>query len=128
MITRSRADQTADRITLRTPATAKRAAQRAARRAHLWTLAGGVTGSVFLLWVMVQLGQASSDAQPKPGKPAGAQAAVKVAPSAPPPAESEANSASSSEPATQGPAIDTPREIIDMLDQRKKDQIGRAHV
>ncbi len=121
MITRFRADRTADRITLRAPAAARRAAQVSARRAHLWTLAGGVTGSIFLLWVMVQLGQASSDAQPKPQKPAGAQAAGKAASSPAPSAEAETDSGSLSGPAIQGPAIETPREIIDMLDQRKKD-------
>lgn len=116
---RSRADQTADRITLRHSVASRKPAHVSARRSHLWTLAGGITGSVFLLWVMVQLGQASSEAQPKSIKPAPATA--KVSSSTPASTEPEADAGSFSGPAIQGPAIETPREIIEMLDQRKKD-------
>ena len=113
-----RASHVTDRITLRHAARPQRSIAPSARRSHLWTLAGGVTGSVFLLWVMVQLGQASSEPQsaltnppvatgssPSPGSAGGAE------PTADPTNPS----------ATQGPAIETPREIIEMLDQRKKD-------
>ncbi|NOS78695.1 MAG: hypothetical protein HOP35_12185 [Nitrospira sp.] len=107
-----------DRITLRHAGRPQPSLTRSARRSHLWTLAGGVTGSVFLLWVMVQLGQASSEPQPKPTKPA-----VAAAPSTSPGSAGGSETAvdPTSPPATQGPAIDTPREVIEMLDQRKKD-------
>ncbi len=121
MSNRSRADQISDRITLRHTVASGKPAQVSARRSHLWTLAGGITGSVFLLWVMVQLGQASSEAQPKSIKPALAPAAAKVSSSTSASTEPEADAGSFSGPAIQGPAIETPREIIEMLDQRKKD-------
>lgn len=107
-----------DRITLRHAGRPQPSLTRSARRSHLWTLAGGITGSVFLLWVMVQLGQASSEPQPKPAKPA-----VAAAPSiSPGPAGGDETAVdTTTPPATQGPAIETPREVIEMLDQRKKD-------
>jgi flagellar motility protein MotE (MotC chaperone) len=107
-----------DRITLRHAGRPQPALTRSERRSHLWTLAGGVTGSVFLLWVMVQLGQASSEPQPKPAKPAAATT-TSAAPGSAGGAETTADP--TSPPATQGPAIETPREVIEMLDQRKKD-------
>lgn len=113
-----RIDQMPDRITLRHAGGSRASVPAAPRRSHLWTLAGGITGSVFLLWVMVQLGQASSDAQSKPAKPPTASATAKATSAA---AEPEADAGASSGPAAQGPAIETPREIIEMLDQRKKD-------
>lgn len=117
----SRADQVSDRITLRRATRVTTPPKPSARRSHLWTLAGGVTGSMCLLWVMVQLGQASSDAQPNVAKPAGGPATVKpsATKAAGPAAESEA--AEVAPPPAQGPAIETPREIIEMLDQRKKE-------
>lgn len=105
---RTSADQVSDRITLRS---AGRVRQAPTKRSHLWTLAGGVTGSIFLLWVMVQLGQASSEGQSSSGKPAASSAAAPV---------SDTGTGGTAGPA-QGPAIETPREIIEMLDQRKKD-------
>lgn len=107
-----------DRITLRHAVRPQPSVTRAARRSHLWTLAGGVTGSVFLLWVMVQLGQASSEPQPKAAKPAAAAATSMSSRSA---GGAETAADPIGPPATQGPAIETPREVIEMLDQRKKD-------
>lgn len=108
----------ADRITLRHAVRPHPSLTGSARRSHLWTLAGGVTGSVLLLWVMVQLGQASPEPQPKPTKPA-----VAAAPStSPEPAGGDETVVDTTiPPAPQGPAIETPREVIEMLDQRKKD-------
>ncbi|MCS6293350.1 MAG: hypothetical protein H8J66_09785 [Nitrospira sp.] len=107
-----------DRITLRHVGKPQPSLTQSARRSHLWTLAGGITGSIFLLWVMVQLGQASSEPQPKPSKPA---AAAATSASQGPAGGTETVVDPTSPPATQGPAIDTPREVIEMLDQRKKD-------
>lgn len=107
-----------DRITLRHAVRPQPSLARSTRRSHLWTLAGGVTGSVFLLWVMVQLGQASSEPQPKPAKPAAAAAMSASSGSA---GGAETAPDPTGPPATQGPAIETPREVIEMLDQRKKD-------
>lgn len=118
---RSRADHTADRITLRYPRASANPAGQSSRRAHLWTLAGGIVGSIFLLWVMVQLGQASAEAQPKPRTPAATPAAAKAGPPTTASPETETETDSLAGPAVQGPAIETPREILDMLDQRKKD-------
>lgn len=120
---RFRADQVLDRITVRRAGGARKLPALSARRAHLWTLAGGVTGSIFLLWVMVQLGQASSDAQPNAAKPAVSTAVAKpsVSKTVGPAAESEPGAGEATAPLAQGPAIETPREIIEMLDQRKKD-------
>lgn len=109
-----------DRITLRHAVRPQPSLTRSARRSHLWTLAGGVTGSIFLLWVMVQLGQASSEPQPKP-KPAKPEVAAATSASPGSAGGSETAVDPTSPPATQGPAIDTPREVIEMLDQRKKD-------
>ncbi|MBX9658795.1 MAG: hypothetical protein K2X00_09525 [Nitrospiraceae bacterium] len=116
------ANAVSDRITLRHAVQSRPAPSVSARRSHLWTLAGGITGSVLLLWVMVQLGQASSDPQPKPAKPTAA-AATAASPGPAGGAETAADTA-----AAQGPAIETPREIIEMLDQRKKDLDRREAV
>ena len=117
-MTHRHASHASDRITLRHAVRPQPSLTQSARRSHLWTLAGGVTGSVFLLWVMVQLGQASSEPQPKLAKPA---VAAVTSPSPGPAGGAEAAPDTTTAPATQGPAIETPREIIEMLDQRKKD-------
>ncbi len=96
------------------------------RYSQLWTMVGGIVGSTILFWIMVQLGQASSEpkykTQPvttselKQGTPPRVQ-------------DGESSSAKSDDddaklfapPATQGPAIDVPREVLDMLEQRKRD-------
>ncbi len=83
-----------DRITLRHAGRPQPSPTRSARRSHLWTLAGGITGSIFLLWVMVQLGQASSEPQPKPAKPT-ASAATSASPGPAGSAETAADTTSS---------------------------------
>ena len=100
-------------------------APRINRHSQLWTMIGGIVGSTILFWIMVQLGQASSEpkykAQPvatgelKQGVPPKAQDAEGTG------AESDDDAKLFAPPATQGPAIDLPREVLDMLDQRKRD-------
>jgi flagellar motility protein MotE (MotC chaperone) len=96
------------------------------RRSQFWTMVGGIVGSTILFWIMVQLGQASSEpkynTQPvttselKQGVPPRAQDAESAG------AESDEDGAKLlAPPATQGPAIDFPREVLDMLEQRKRD-------
>ncbi|MFO0707605.1 MAG: hypothetical protein U0412_12215 [Nitrospira sp.] len=121
----ARLDRVTDRVTIRPISRRPSTERRPERRRHLWTLAGGVTGSLFLFWVMVQLGQASSDpqslvSQTKRPTPPAATGALAATPTAAPPQTEEGNAIPSSL-APQGPAIDTPREVIAMLDQRKKD-------
>lgn len=110
-----------DRIVLGPDLRSKAVLQPARRRTDLWTLAGGVAGSTILFWVMVQLGQASSD--PKGTAP---PSAVSGVPSAAGPDDGAPLATPS--PAVQGPALDVPREVIDMLDLRKRDLDRREEV
>jgi len=96
------------------------------RRRSAWTLIGGLIGSTILLWIMVQLGQASSESKAKPPAtvaPSSRRAAVPPVPSNISVADQEPDERTLAPPApaVQGPALDTPREIIDMLDLRKRD-------
>ena len=96
------------------------------RRSSLWTIAGGVVGSTILLWIMVQLGQASNNPKDKlrpaaiPTQTAASQA---VPPVLPVDAQEEEFDEGSRllAPPTQGPALDVPREVLGMLDLRKRD-------
>lgn len=116
-----------DRIVLSRGRQTMRKPARDLRSSYLLTLAGGVLGSTILFWIMVQLGQAAADSKSKTIAPATAPAARASTPSAAtesrvPLADPEDDEQSLAPPAaTQGPAIDTPREIIDMLDLRKRD-------
>lgn len=101
------------------------------RRGPLWTMVGGLVLSTILLWVMVQLGQASSDPKPKATPP---HSAVKQAE---PPSvsggtglEAEAKDGATApvRSVAQGPAIEVPREVLEMLDQRKRDLDRREEV
>jgi len=102
-----------------------RTAPRINRYSQLWTMVGGIVGSTILFWIMVQLGQASSEpkykTQPatkselKQGVPSRVQDAEVSR------AESDDDAKLFAPPAIQGPAIDFPREVLDMLDQRKRD-------
>lgn len=93
------------------------------RRSPIWTMAGGMVVSTILFWVMVQLGQASSE--PKHQAPAAA-VLTKVGP---PMAAEGTGPAIEGQPVvsgmkpsgTQGPAAEVPREVIDLLEQRKHD-------
>ncbi|WP_053379523.1 MotE family protein [Nitrospira moscoviensis] len=118
------AERRTDRIILSRASRGRRSLSPAQRRSYLWTLAGGLVGSTVLLWIMVQLGQASdpkSKATLTPARPS-ERSASHAAPSSPV-AESEMDEQSLAPPAPalQGPALDTPREILDMLDLRKRD-------
>jgi flagellar motility protein MotE (MotC chaperone) len=95
------------------------------RYSQLWTMVGGIVGSTILFWVMVQLGQASSEPKDrtrlvttnglKQGVPARGQEAESSG------MESGGDAKLLAPPAVQGPAIDVPREVLDMLEQRKRD-------
>lgn len=96
------------------------------RRAPLWTMVGGLVVSTILFWMMVQLGQASSDPKPKSkASPAHTAVTQEGHPSASertghePKAKEGATASVVSTP--QGPAIEIPREVLEMLDQRKRD-------
>jgi flagellar motility protein MotE (MotC chaperone) len=101
------------------------------QRASLGTMVWGVVVSTILFWVMVQLGQASSDPKPKASPP---QSAVNQ--EGPPSAsggtglDSEAKDGAtvSARSTPQGPAIEIPREVLEMLDQRKRDLDRREEV
>ena len=95
------------------------------RYSQLWTMVGGIVGSTILFWIMVQLGQASSEPKYKTQSPTTSGLKQSVAPSGQDAEDSRAESDDDAKlfapPATQGPAIDFPREVLDMLDQRKRD-------
>lgn len=98
---------------------------RSNRHSSLWTLIGGVFGSTILLWVMVQLGQASSEPKSKVSSmPQTSLNVDAVSPGQPiEKKDSEARDDAKllAPPASQGPAIDVPREVLEMLEQRKRD-------
>lgn len=96
------------------------------RRAPLFTLIGGLIGSAVLFWIMVQLGQASSEAKPtaRPAaSPATGRSSTGSANDRVPPTEPEESEQALAPPAlgAHGPALETPREILDMLDLRRRD-------
>lgn len=101
------------------------------RRTSLWTMVWGLVVSTILFWVMVQLGQASSDPKPKasPTQHSSKQEGQASASGAPP-LESEAKDGAtvSVRSTVQGPAIEMPREVLEMLDQRKRDLDRREEV
>lgn len=122
------AQSAVDRIVLSGAGRVRRRLPRGARRSPLWTIAAGVVGSFVLLWVMVQLGQASpnskakpplgpvqSAAEPSPAKPDSAGADQQVA------AEDDSSRWTPPDPAIHGPVLEAPRELIDMLESRKRD-------
>lgn len=95
------------------------------RHSQFLTMVGGIVGSTVLFWVMVQLGQASSEPKSKAqavstsgltqGMPSQAQEAESAG------AASDDDAKLLAPPAVQGPAVDVPREVLDMLAQRKRD-------
>src|SRR6266542_359991 len=107
-----------DRIILSRGQRSSVVAPSAQRRSYLWTIIGGVLGSTILFWVMVQLGQASSISKGK--ATANTQTSVPPVAAEPavasevPMAEPDETEKPLSLPSTavQGPAIDTPREVI----------------
>ncbi|TKB89786.1 MAG: hypothetical protein E8D40_13935 [Nitrospira sp.] len=92
---------------------------------QLLTMVAGIVGSTVLFWIMVQLGQASSEPKDRTqmattgGLKQSMSPEAKEAESAG--AESDADAKLLAPPTVQGPAIDVPREVLDMLDQRKRD-------
>lgn len=95
------------------------------RRSPLLRLVGGFIVSTVLFWVMVQLGQASSELKFK-ASPMAPTSSTRRAES-PVPQEARTESGDQSDaalfapPASQGPAVDVPREVLEMLEQRKRD-------
>jgi len=95
------------------------------RHSQFLTMVGGIVGSTILFWVMVQLGQASSE--PKSKTQAVTTSGLKQ--NVPPRAQEAESLGTGSDddakllapPGVQGPAVDVPRELLDMLDQRKRD-------
>jgi len=120
------AHATEDRILLSKAGRSKVVLPPSQRRSQLWTIAGGVVGSTILLWVMVQLGQASGNPKGKLSSPDAPAKQAAVQPDLPVVSvdgqEQEFDDSSRLlAPPTQGPALDVPREVIGMLDLRKRD-------
>ncbi len=114
-----------DRCGLGSLGQVERAMPRMNRHSQLWTMVGGILGSTILFWVMVQLGQASSEPKNKT-QTATTSGPTQGTPSQAP--EAESSGAESQDdakllapPAVHGPAVDVPREVLDMLAQRKRD-------
>lgn len=120
------ARSTGDGIFLSRAGRSKAALSPSQRRSSLLTIAGGVIGSTILLWIMVQLGQASNNPKDKV-RPAAVPAQTAAIQAVPPVLPADAQEAEFDEssrllaPPTQGPALDVPREVIGMLDLRKRD-------
>ncbi len=120
------ARSTGDGIFLSRAGRSKAALSPSQRRSSLLTIAGGVVGSTILLWIMVQLGQASNNPKDKL-RPAAVPAQTAAAQTIPPVLPADAQAAEFDEssrllaPPTQGPALDVPREVLGMLDLRKRD-------
>lgn len=120
------ARSTGDGIFLSRAGRSKAALSPSQRRSSLWTIAGGVVGSTILLWIMVQLGQASNNPKDKL-RPAAVPAQTAASEAVPPVLPADAQEAEFDEssrllaPPTQGPALDVPREVLGMLDMRKRD-------
>jgi flagellar motility protein MotE (MotC chaperone) len=117
---------TGDGIFLSRAGRSKAALSPSQRRSSLLTIAGGVIGSTILLWIMVQLGQASNNPKDKlrPAAVPAQTAAIQAVPPVLPADAQEAEFDESSRllaPPTQGPALDVPREVLGMLDLRKRD-------
>ena len=116
-----------DRILLSRAGRAQAARGPSPRRAYWGTLAGGLLGAMAVLWMMAQLGQASSEpkssAAQSPAFSAEPMARPQAASSGVAVAETEEDEKSLAPPAsaTQGPGLDEPREVIGMLDLRKRD-------
>lgn len=120
------ARSTGDGIFLSRAGRSKAALSPSQRRSSLWTIAGGVVGSTILLWIMVQLGQASNNPKDKP-RPTTIPVQTAASQAVPPVLPADAQEAEFDEssrllaPPTQGPALDVPREVLGMLDLRKRD-------
>jgi len=98
---------------------------RSNQHSSLWTLIGGVVGSTILLWVMVQLGQASSEPKSKASSMSQTSSSLDTGASVSSGEKNESEGRDDAKllapPASQGPAIDVPRDVLEMLEQRKRD-------
>ncbi|MCP9450571.1 MAG: hypothetical protein NNA21_10995 [Nitrospira sp.] len=118
---------TGDRILLGRRNNRRAAPASPSRMSWLWTVGGGLVGSIVLLWMMVQMGQASPNAKGKPAlsqedlpaPPSGAQQTVlgdgprsAAGQNGEPPVPTGKD--------IHGPALEVPQEVLVMLDQRKR--------
>lgn len=99
------------------------------RRAQVWTMVGGIVVSTILFWVMVQLGQASPESKhqsslmpAQAGVQTGAPATVEQV------GQSPDDISMLAPPARQGPAVDVPREVLELLEQRKRELDRREEI
>ncbi|CUQ67104.1 MotE family protein [Candidatus Nitrospira inopinata] len=118
---------TEDRIFLSRRNNRRAALASPSRMSWLWTVGGGLVGSIVLLWVMVQMGQASPNAKGRPAlpqqdsltQPSGTQQAA-LGDDRRSAAEQNGESSTPADKEIQGPALEVPREVLAMLDQRKR--------
>lgn len=94
-------------------------------RSPLLRLAGGLIVSTILFWVMAQLGQAFPEPKSK-ASPISQPSSTQNAGSPVPHGEhtelgDQSDAKLFAPPASQGPAIDVPREVLEMLEQRTRD-------
>ncbi|MBX3303947.1 MAG: hypothetical protein KF693_17175 [Nitrospira sp.] len=94
-------------------------------RSPLLGLAGGLIVSTILFWVMAQLGQAFPEPKSK-ASPISQPSSTQNAGSPVPHGEhtelgDQSDAKLFAPPASQGPAIDVPREVLEMLEQRTRD-------
>jgi flagellar motility protein MotE (MotC chaperone) len=114
-----------DRVGFGRLGTVARMKRRTKPHSQLWTMVAGIAGSTLLFWLMVQLGQASSGSKDNRQPVTTSQ----LKQEAPPRGQDTEGSAAEPDddakllapPAVQGPAIEVPREVLDMLEQRKRD-------
>jgi flagellar motility protein MotE (MotC chaperone) len=91
------------------------------KRSYLWTIVGGLLSSIILFWLMVQLGQAAPASKGKQPLPIPmASPAVQAAKQQAEEPVDDGIPVTLLPKAGQGPALDAPREVIDMLEFRKR--------
>lgn len=94
-------------------------------RSPLARLVGGLIVSTILFWVMVQLGQASSEPKFKASSMSSTSSTRNVESPVLHGGHNESGDQNDAKlfapPAGQGPAVDVPREVLEMLEQRKRD-------
>ncbi|MCP9440529.1 MAG: hypothetical protein NHB36_11645 [Nitrospira sp.] len=120
-------DSTGDRILISRRKDRRTAPAVSSRTSWLLTIAGGLVGSTVLLWMMVQMGQASPNAKGKPvlsqetlpAPPSGAQQ-VALGDGQRSAAGQNGESPVPTGKEIQGPALGVPQEVLAMLDQRKR--------
>lgn len=95
------------------------------QRSALLRLVGGLIVSTILFWVMVQLGQASSEPKSKTSPLSPPSSSQDVGFPVLPGEQNESGDQRDAKlfapPTSQGPAVDVPREVLEMLEQRKRD-------